>query len=396
MFISDKLVAVLGDNSWIRKMYDRSCALQREKPYEKIYDLSLGNPVFEPPPIVVATMVKLLQSGKKGLHRYLPNQGLVMAREWVAAFINQRSRAASITSDLVMMSGGAGGAINIVLNTLLNPGDEVLIFQPYFVEYTHYIHNFAGVVRFVPTTPTFRPDLAAIEVALNPRSKVLLINSPNNPTGVVYSAEELQGLAELLLRAGRRFGHEIALVSDEPYTRIAYDGVAVPSVFDFYPHSFIASSFSKDLALAGERFGYIAVSPHCADAQRTMEALVSSQRVLGFVNAPSLLQHVLPELGDAMVAIEPYQQNRDTLYQQLLSSGYRCVKPQGAFYLFPEAPGGDDLAFIEAALRHNLVLVPGRTFGCPGHVRISFCFEPAYIEATLGIFSRLAHEFGIG
>lgn len=387
MILANKINAVLNDNSWIRKMYERARALQAAKPGEKIYDLSIGNPVFEPPAAVTEALRKLVNSEKKGLHRYCSNQGLERTRSWVADRYRKFTQLALGADDVVMCTG-AGGAINTALNALLDPGDEVLFFRPYFVEYAHYVHNFGGTVSIVDTTPEFRLDFAALEKAITSRTKVIILNSPNNPTGVVYNRSEIRELASLLERKNAQLGSTIVLLSDEPYTRIVYDGISVPSILDYYPHSIIASSFSKDLALAGERIGYLIVSPHCVEAPRVVQAFVTSLRILGFVNAPALMQHILPEVGDAMVDIRPYVQNRDLLYEHLTSIGYECVKPEGAFYLFPRSPVADDVEFIEEALQHNLVLVPGRTFGVPGYFRVSFCFETSFIKETLPLFTK--------
>ncbi|OGH00367.1 MAG: aspartate aminotransferase [Candidatus Lambdaproteobacteria bacterium RIFOXYD1_FULL_56_27] len=392
MAIAKKLQQSLGSSSLIRQMFEegeRRKALYGE---DKVFDFSLGNPVFEPPKQVKAALQALIASDRPGQHRYMPNAGLAGTRSYLAGKLALESGLEFGAEDVVM-TVGAGGALNVILKTLLDPGDEVLVLRPYFVEYDFYIDNHGGVPVSVPTLPDFTPDLAALAQAINPKTKALLINSPNNPTGVVYSAQQLAELGALLEQKSRALGHPIHLISDEPYRAIVFDRLEVPSVFKAYPNCILATSSSKDLALPGERIGYLAVSPRHQDRALVRAGTVLALRTLGFVNAPALMQRMLPLVDGARVDLGPYQKNRDLLYDHLRGLGLECVKPGGAFYLFPKAPIEDDLEFVKAAQELNLLLVPGSAFRLKGYFRIAYCFETAKIEASLPVFERLVKQF---
>jgi aspartate aminotransferase len=278
--------------------------------------------------------------------------------------------------------------LNVIFKTLLDPGDEVIIPSPYFVEYDFYLSNHQGISRVVPTKKDFSLDLEAIEKAVNDKTKALLINSPNNPTGKVYSREELAGLGRLLEDLSRKFKRTVYLVSDEPYRKIIYDGVEAPGIFEVYKESIMGTSFSKDLSLPGERIGYAAVNPLISEKDMVTAGMILSNRILGFVNAPALMQRAIPALLDASVDITPYRKNRDILCDALAGFGYKFVKPQGAFYLFPETPIEDDIEFVSMLKKENILTVPGSAFACPGHFRIAYCTSQKTVEGSLPGFER--------
>lgn len=394
MPISSHIESMISKTSWIRKMFEEGVRRIKEYGAENVFDFSIGNPVFEPPAAVREALVKLAADPTPGAHRYMPNPGYPETRAFMAERLAGASGAPFTAADVVMCVG-AGGALNIVLRTLLDPGDEVLVIKPYFVDYLNYIANYNGVPKPVDSNPDFSLNLEAIAAALTPRTKALIINSPHNPTGVVYSADSLAALGELLLRHAEKTGNPVSLIADEPYRYISYD-VEVPWVTASYPHSIIVNSSSKDLALPGERIGYAAVSPAHADRAGLQAGLVIALRILGFVNAPAMMQRLLPLAGDARVDIAPYRKNRDLLWNHLTALGFSCVKPQGAFYLFPKTPTADDIAFVQQAQEHNLLLVPGSGFGAPGYCRIAYCFETEMIERSLPVFTKVAQACGMG
>ncbi|MBI2603023.1 MAG: pyridoxal phosphate-dependent aminotransferase [Deltaproteobacteria bacterium] len=382
MMVAKQVMKQINSGNLIRKMFQESRRLIAEYGRDNIYDFTLGNPTFEPPPAVTAAIIQVMRSGEKGIHRYMPNQGLEETRSFVAEKL-QAKHDLPFSSHLVTMCVGAGGGLNIISKSLLNPADEVIVSAPHFPEYVHYTANHGGTLVVVPSSPSFHLDLNTIERAINPKTCAVLINSPNNPTGVAYRKGELDELGDLLRKKSRDRELPIYLISDEPYEKICYDGLITPSPFQAYEHTILVTSFSKDLAIPGERIGYVAVSPSCYDAGNIVSALNCAQLSLGFVNAPALMQKILPLLGDAIVDIAPYQKNRDLLYTCLRDLGVECVKPQGAFYLFPRTPIPDDLAFVKKAAEHKVMLVPGTAFGSPGFVRISYCFETEMIERSL-------------
>ncbi|MBM3942479.1 MAG: pyridoxal phosphate-dependent aminotransferase [SAR202 cluster bacterium] len=394
MPISDRTRKSMGEGGWIRRMFEAGIAMKAQRGADNVFDLSLGNPVMEPPPEVQQELLRLAQHPIAGMHRYMPNPGYPETRQAVANGLAEET-GLPFTREHVVMTCGAAAALNVALRTILNPGEEVIILAPYFGEYTFYIENHQGVPVIVSTGPDFQPDLSAIEAAITPRTRALIINSPNNPSGVVYSAERLQALGDLLRRQQSRHGSQIFLLSDEPYRRIIFDGLAFPQVLPHYENSMVAYSHAKDLALPGERIGYIAVNPHCQDLKEVMDGLIFSHRTLGFVNAPALMQHVVRSLRGVSVDAGQYQRKRDYLCGQLQEMGYSLVKPQGAFYLFPKSPIADDVAFVEALQQWNVLTVPGRGFGTPGHFRIAYCVEDRVLEGAMQGFARAAEQFGL-
>jgi aspartate aminotransferase len=375
-------------------MFEAGIALKAQYGEERVFDLSLGNPVVEPPEEFRRELRRLATDPIKGMHRYMPNNGYPATRHAVADGL-QRETGLPFTEDDIVMTCGAAAALNVVLKTILNPGEEVLILAPYFVEYGYYIDNHQGVAVVVPTGVDFQPDLEAIAAAITPRTRAIIINSPNNPTGVVYPAERLHALGDLLRQAQVRHHSEIFLISDEPYRRLIFDGLAFPQVFPHDENTIVVHSHAKDLALPGERIGYIAVHPAYPGKQELMDGLTFCNRILGFVNAPALMQHVVRALQGVSVDVADYQRKRDFLYSRLTELGYNIVRPQGAFYLFPRSPLADDVAFVEALQRWNVLTVPGRGFGTPGYFRIAYCVEDRVLEGAMEGFARAGAQFGL-
>jgi aspartate aminotransferase len=372
-------------------MFEAGITLKAQYGEDQVFDLSLGNPVVEPPEEFRQELRRLASEPIKGMHRYMPNNGYPATRQAVAETL-QREVGLPFTGDEIVMTCGAAAALNVVLKTILNPGDEVIILAPYFVEYGYYIDNHQGVPVVVQTGADFQPDLAAIEAAITPRTRALIVNSPNNPTGVVYPAEQLQALGELLRQEQSRHGSEIFLISDEPYRRLIFDGQKFPQVFPHFEHTIVVHSHAKDLALPGERIGFIAVHPDYEGKRELMDGLTFCNRILGFVNAPALMQHVVRALQGVSVDVAQYQRKRDFLYDGLVELGYQIVRPQGAFYLFPKSPIDDDVAFVEALQRWNVLTVPGRGFGTPGFFRVAYCVEDRVLEGAMDGFARAAEE----
>ena len=394
MPVSSGVRRSLEQGGWIRRMFEAGIALKAQYGEDNVFDLSLGNPVVEPPAEFRDELRRLAETPLPGMHRYMPNNGYPETRQAVADSLREETGLGFTAADVVMTCGAAA-ALNVVLKTILDPGDEVIILSPYFVEYGFYIDNHQGSPVVVPTDEGFQPDLAAIEAAVSPRTKGIIINSPNNPSGVVYSADTLEALAGLLERCQSRNGSPIYLISDEPYRRIIFDGLTYPQVFPHYDNTIVVTSHAKDLALPGERIGHIAVSPACPDRGELADGFTFCNRTLGFVNAPALMQHVVRRLQGVSVDAGDYQRKRDFLHSQLTEMGYSVVKPQGAFYLFPKSPVEDDVAFVEALQEFNVLTVPGRGFGTPGHFRISYCVEDRVLEGAMDGFARTAERFGL-
>lgn len=395
MAIANKIAAHISRSSWIRKMFEEGERMRQEFGADKVYDFTLGNPDVEPPPAFHRELLRLAQEPVPGMHRYMNNAGYTETRAAVAARLS-RDSGLPVKADHIVMTCGAGGALNVVLKTILNPGEEVIILAPYFVEYKFYIDNHGGVpVEVWTDRETFQLDLEAIAQAITPKTRAILICTPNNPTGVIYPAESLEKLGDLLSDMHRRNGRRIYLISDEPYARIAYDGKQVPNVFPLVESSIIVTSHSKDLALPGERIGYLAANPAMDTVMQFMEGAVFSNRVLGFVNAPALMQRLVAGLQDESVNIAEYQDKRDLLVNELTAMGFSMVKPDGAFYLFPHSPLADDVEFVRTAQKHHILLVPGTGFGAPGFFRIAYCMDRKIIERSLPAWRELAKEVGL-
>jgi aspartate aminotransferase len=382
MAISRKINDFMEKSSWIRKMFEEGIRLKREFGEENVYDLSLGNPVVEPPKELIEALVAAAKDPQPGLHRYMPNAGLPEVRETVAGSLSPECKVDLTADDIVMVTGAAGG-LNITLKTLLDPGDEVLIFAPYFVEYLFYADNHGGKAVPVATRQDFTLDLDALNNAFTDRTRAVIINSPNNPTGVVYSRESLEKLAAVLQKKSEAMGRAVYLISDDPYKKIAFDGVETPNICEFYDNSIYITSHSKDLAVPGERIGMVAVHPRAENAKELMAGLIFCNRVLGFVNAPSLIQRAIKNAQGAMVDVEDYQRKRDFLYRELTRIGYSVVKPQGAFYFFPQSPLEDEVEFSRILASKRVLVVPGRGFGLAGYFRLSYCFPDNVIEGAV-------------
>ena len=388
MTISHKVAEAMKASSWIRRMFEEGARLKAQHGAENVFDFSLGNPVVEPPSEVIAALVAAAGAKEPGVHRYMPNAGYPHVRAAVAGHLAAQT-GLPYTGDHVVMCVGAGGGLNVLFKALLDAGDEVIVLTPFFVEYGFYIDNHGGVCVKVPTDDAFLPDLDAIRRAITPRTKAVVINSPNNPTGVTYSAEVLDGLAGLLREESARLGRPIVLVTDEPYRYIVYD-VEVPWVQCHYEHTVLVTSHSKDLALPGERIGFIAPAPGIPDVPALVAALTFANRILGFVNAPATQQRAVASLQGRTVDPEIYRRKRDRILPALREMGYAIVEPTGAFYIFPEAMGGDDVAFVRELQAERILTVPGTGFGRPGHFRISYCVDDATIERSLPGFARVA------
>lgn len=394
MSISRKIEQNLKRASFIRAMFEEGERLRKIHGADKVFDFTIGNPNVEPPAALKEEFKKLALNPIPGMHRYMSNAGYAETRKAIAEVLKEDSGLA-FTEENIVMTVGAGGALNVVLKTLLNPGEEVIILSPFFVEYKFYIDNHGGVFKEVSTKDDFMLDIAAIEAAIGPGTKAIIINSPNNPTGVIYDASSLEQLGNMLRKKEAELGTDIYVVSDEPYAKISYDGVKVPSLFKYIDNSIVVTSHSKDLALPGERIGYLAVSPKVKNLSLVMEGMTFCNRTLGFVNAPALMQRLITNLQRESVNIAEYQEKRDILYNNLTEMGFTMIKPAGAFYLFPKSPIPDDVAFIKAAQKYNLLLVPGSGFGKPGYFRIAYCIDKQTILNALPAFRELAGEFGL-
>ena len=390
MAVSRKVREFMEQGSWIRRMFEEGIALKRQFGEDAVFDLSLGNPILEPPEQFFSELESIAASPLPGMHRYMPNAGYPETRAAVAAQLAEET-GLDFSENEVVMSCGAGGALNVVLKTLLDPGDEVVIFAPYFVEYFFYADNHGGTCTVVPPVEGFLPDVEAFEDVIGDRTRVALINSPNNPSGVLYSEELLDSLARIISRKEDELGREIFLVSDEPYRKLIFDGAEYPHIFRHHPRSIVATSHSKDLGLAGERIGYIAIHPDYEDREELADGLIFCTRTLGFVNAPAMMQHLVAKLQSVNVDVGVYEAKRDFMYDELTALGYEVVRPQGAFYMFPRSPIEDDARFVAELQKYNVLAVPGRGFGMQGYFRISFCVTDQTLEGSIPGF-RAAFE----
>ena len=395
MAIANKMRGFVQNGSLIRKMFEEGTRLKAIYGADKVFDFSIGNPNVPPPEIFKKTLREVVEADEADLHAYMPNAGLPAARAAIAARLAAEQKV-PVEARHVVVTCGAAGALNIVFKALLEPGDEVLVSAPYFVEYGFIADNHGGKLKTVPSRPDFSMDLEALEAAMGPATKIVLVNTPHNPTGKIYSAESLAALAAAMKRAGARYGHAIYLVSDEPYRKLAYDGAAVASPLASCPDSIVVTSYSKELSLPGERIGFAAVNPRADDVDALMGALSMANRILGFVNAPSLMQKVVARLiegelrgeGPACVDVSIYQAKRDLLAAGLKAAGYEFSLPEGAFYLFPKIPVSDDNAFMDALKAENILVVPGYGFGGPGYFRIAYCVDDKVILGAMPGFRR--------
>ncbi|MDD6024639.1 MAG: pyridoxal phosphate-dependent aminotransferase [Oscillospiraceae bacterium] len=394
--ISEKMKRLAQNNSVIRAMFEEGQNMARAFGAENVYDFSLGNPSVPAPAGVKDAIVDILtEEDSLMVHGYMSNVGYEDVRQTVAENLNRRFGTDFGAGNIIMTVGAAGG-LNVILKTLLNPGDEVLTFAPYFTEYGNYVMNYDGVLVVVsPNTVDFQPNLREFAEKITPKTKAVIINNPNNPTGVVYSHETCMELGRILREKQKEFGTSIYLISDEPYRELAYDGVEVPFLTKYYANTIVGYSWSKSLSLPGERIGYLLIPNECDDFELVYTAASIATRVSGFVNAPSLLQRAVARCIDSATDVEAYNRNREALYNGLKDCGFECIKPQGAFYLFVKTPTPDEKEFVQRAKKYHILVVPGSSFACPGYVRIAYCVSHDMILRALPHFKELAAEYGL-
>ncbi len=392
MSIAKHIEGILSKSSWIRKMFEEGARLKAIHGAENVYDFSLGNPNLDPPEAFNTILKTLLGQEAPGCHGYMPNTGYPEVRKAVADYLCSE-QGVSISAAEIIMTCGAAGGLNVILKAITDPGDEILTPTPHFVEYGFYVGNHGGILKTVPTHPDFTLNIEAISDAITPKTKAVLINSPNNPTGQIYSEDSLMALGEELTQKGKAFGRTIYLIADEPYRKVIYDGAKVPSVFGCYAESIMTTSYSKDISIPGERIGFIAVNPAATYKDSLLGAMALTNRILGFVNAPALMQRVISKMQGLSVDISAYARKRELLCNGLAESGYDFVKPPGTFYLFPRTPIADDVEFVKALQKELILVVPGSGFGGPGHFRIAFCVPDDTIIKSLPGFKRVMDHF---
>ena len=395
--IAEKMKGMVANSSAIRAMFEEGNRLAGIYGAENVYDFSLGNPNIPAPKSVKEAMISILnEEDPITVHGYTnSNAGYADVRKAVAENLNKRFQT-NFTGNNIIMTVGAAGGLNVILKTLLNPGDEVIVFAPYFGEYRSYVSNFDGVlVEISPDTETFQPKMEEFEQKITAKTKAVIVNNPNNPTGVVYSEETIKRLAAVMEQKQKEFGTDIYLISDEPYRELVYGNVEVPFLTKYYDNTVIGYSFSKSLSLPGERIGYLVIPDEAKDSADILYAANVANRILGFVNAPTLQQKAVARCLDEKADIAFYDRNREALYNGLLEAGFSCIKPQGAFYLFVKAPTEDEKEFCGRAKNYNILMVPGSSFGCPGFVRLAYCVSHETILRSLPKFKELAKEYGL-
>lgn len=387
MAISTKIQEFMEKSSWIRKMFEEGSRLKAIHGAENVSDFSLGNPNVPPPDLVDKTLQELVSDNTAGVHGYMPNSGYEETRKAVASYLGKIFGVA-VSADHVVMTCGAAGGLNIILKALLDPGDEVICPAPYFVEYGFYCDNHGGKLVTVPTKEDFNLDLSGLAEAIGPKTKAVLVNSPNNPTGQVYPEEDLMALGSLLDEKTREIGRRIYLISDEPYRDIVYDNIEVPSLFKAYAHSIVTSSYSKNLSIPGERIGYVIVHPDAEQVGLLLGALNLANRILGFVNAPALMQRLVARIQGVCVDKSIYEEKRNLLCEGLKYAGYEFSVPKGAFYVFPKSPIPDDVEFVRILQEELILAVPGAGFGGPGYFRLAYCVDDQTIKRSFDGFKR--------
>ena len=387
MSIAESIQQVMEQSSWIRKMFEEGIELKKIHGEKNVFDFSLGNPLLEPPKKFTDNLAKLTNSNIKGLHRYMPNPGFSSSRIEIAKHLSKES-GLSISMDEIIMTTGAAGGLNGILKSLLNPDDEVIVFAPFFVEYLFYISNHRGKGIIADTNEKFIPIISDLEKKITNKTKAIIINSPNNPTGVMYPESTISSIGTLIKKMENKYNSEIYLISDEPYRKLIYSNEKYPFIFKHHSRSVIVTSHSKDLGLAGERIGYISLSPLDKDRTILFDAIIFSLRTLGHVNATALMQKAVESVQDEVVDIKIYKEKRDFLYDNLTKLGYECVKPDGAFYLFPKTPIADDTKFVSILQQYNILTVPGKGFGKGGYFRISYSVEDWVIEGSIKGFEE--------
>ena len=392
--ISNKMKTMVSNSSVIRAMFEEGKRLSEIYGEENVFDYSIGNPNIEAPSEIKDIIIKILnEENPNKLHGYMNNSGYEDVREGIAENINVKYNTKLNYENIVMTCGAAGG-LNIILKSILNPGDEVIIFAPFFGEYINYVNNFDGKIKIISAdTKSFQPNLKELEKEITSKTKAIIINSPNNPSGVIYNENTIIKISKILKMKEEELGSQIYLISDEPYREIIYDNAKVPCILNYYDNSFIGYSYSKSLSLPGERIGYVVVNSKIKDFKEMVASLNISNRILGFVNAPSLFQRVIKESLNLEVDSNIYKKNRDLLYNHLIQIGFECMKPEGTFYLFPKSPIDNDVRFCEDAKKFNILAVPGSTFGCPGYFRLSYCISYEKIEKSLKAFDNLMNLY---
>ena len=392
--IAKKMEKLVKGSSTIRAMFEEGKVMAKKYGVENVYDFSLGNPSVLPPTQIKESIEKIInEEDANYVHGYMNNSGYEDVRKIVANNIN-KNQGTSFTEKNIIMTVGAAGGLNIILKTILNPNEEVIVFAPYFGEYANYVANYDGkLVVIAPNLDDFQPNLKELEETITPNTKAVIINTPNNPTGVIYSENTIVELSNILRKKEKEYNSCIYLISDEPYRELVYDGETVPYVTKYYNNTIVGYSYSKSLSLPGERIGYLVIPNELDYYEEIFNGASVANRVLGFVNAPSLMQRVVARCIDAKVDIDIYNRNRELLYGSLKEYGYECIKPQGAFYLFIKAPGGDDILFVNEAKKHRILIVPGSSFGCPGYCRIAYCVSYDMIERSLEEFKNLIEEY---
>lgn len=392
--ISEKMIPLMQNNSAIRMMFEEGKKLAAVYGAENVFDFSLGNPSVPAPAKVNQSIVDILkEEDSLFVHGYMSNAGYEDVREAVAASLNRRFGTNFHLNNIIMTVGAASG-LNVILKTILNPGEQVLTFAPYFVEYGSYVRNYDGELTAIsPNTVDFQPNLKEFEEKINEKTKAVIINTPNNPTGVIYSEETLKNIGAILGKKEKEYGTSIVLISDEPYRELAYDGAKVPFVTKYYHNTVICYSFSKSLSLPGERIGYLVIPDEMDESAKVFQAAVIANRVLGCVNAPSLMQRAILRCLDEEVDVAAYDKNRTLLYNSLTEYGFTCIKPEGAFYMFVKTPVEDEKEFCEVAKQYNVLVVPGSSFACPGYVRIAYCVSYDRIERSLPAFKKIAEHY---
>jgi aspartate aminotransferase len=386
MTVAKKIQEFVSQSSWIRKMFEEGITLKQQYGAENVFDFTLGNPNIPPPPEFKGVLQDLLDEGAPNMHGYMPNIGYDDTRAAVAAYIRE-TQDVPLEKEHIVMTCGAAGALNVALKVILDPLDEVIVPSPFFMEYRFYIDNANGKMILVPTREDFSLDMEAIEKAVTEKTKAIILNSPNNPSGKIYDAPSLAALAGLLQKMKEKYGHTVYLLVDEPYREIVFDGIQVPSLLNSYPHCISASSYSKTLSIPGERIGYLAVNPALDDYKNLMDGLALYNRVLGFVNAPAFMQRAIARMQGIYVDVEQYKKKRDLLCEGLLKAGYAIKKPEGAFYLFLKTPIEDDVAFVRALQKYRILAVPGQGFGASGYIRLAFCVDDATITRAMDGFA---------
>ena len=394
--ISEKMKPYVKNNSAIRMMFEEGNRLRAKYGADKVYEFCLGNPSVPAPDSVREAIIELVNTTDPTvLHGYMSNAGFEDVRQTIAESLNRRFDTKFSAKNLIMTVGAASG-LNVILKTILNPGEEVIVFAPYFLEYGAYVRNYDGVlVEISPDTTTFQPNLAEFEQKITPKTRAVIVNTPHNPTGVVYSGETIKKLSAILEAKQKEFGTVIYLISDEPYRELAYDGVEVPYLTKYYNNTVVGYSYSKSLSLPGERIGYLVIPDEADGSEELISAATIANRTLGCVNAPSLIQKVVAKCVDAKTDLAAYDKNRQALYNGLKECGFECIKPQGAFYLFVKSPVEDEKAFCEAGKKYNILMVPGSSFACPGYVRLAYCVSYETIVNSLPEFKKLAAEYGL-